>query len=250
MYLRAQIIFLFILSTTSSQVFAQSETNTFQTWTDVNLNYSLNNKITLGGDIGLRGMVSRNNWNQFYVRPTFRLFFNRTVRMSMGVAYFFTSSDIVQNVRELRFFQQVIITWPKFEYIAIKHRVRLEERFFAYGDQIVLNTPRSDKEIRSRYQIGLESADFKLFKENNYLYFLTNFEAFFHFDDFAFEQSINNTRTTLGFGHRIGSSFRYELNYIFQNSRLLTKDGVATTENILRIRFFVLGRDKKSKQKE
>ena len=145
---------------------------------------------------------------------------------------------------EIRFFQQADFSWPRFELVAFKHRIRFEERFFAYGDQKVIKSPGSDYELRTRYQIALESADFRLFNDNNYLFFITRFEAFIHFNERAVEQAINNTRITFGFGHRIGNSFRYEVHYIFQKSRLLVDEGLSTTENVLRVRFFIDGKRK------
>ena len=76
----------------------QSEEIDFQTWTDFTYTYPIKNRVNIGGDLGVRGLISQNDWNQFYLRPTFQYFFNRTIQVAGGVAVFTTLSDTLEKL--------------------------------------------------------------------------------------------------------------------------------------------------------
>jgi hypothetical protein len=50
----------------------------------------------------------------------------------------------------------------------------------------------------------------------------------------------------VGLGHRITSSFKYEIQYIYQNSRQYEDDGLKSLEHLLRLRLFLVLRSKSS----
>ena len=74
----------------------------------------------------MRGLVSKNEWNQFYLRPTYKYFFNRAIHAAGGVAIFTTVSDILDNTTEFRIFQEVKFGWPSLAFAEFSHRIRFE----------------------------------------------------------------------------------------------------------------------------
>ncbi len=204
----------------------------FQTWTDFSLNVHLTNKSRLGGDAGIRGLVSSKDWNQFYIRPTYRYYFNQTVNVSTGAAFFYTVNNTLGNVSEFRLFQEIDLLWPNLTVVTFNNRFRLEERFFFYESQ----TKTNDWNARGRYELYIESRDFNLLQFLHNIYLLASLEYFLPFNNSATELFINRNRLVLGFGQRISARFRYDLQYIWQKSREFSDEGFKTNENILRLR--------------
>lgn len=222
---------------------AQSQEIDFQTWSDFTLGYNIKNKANIGADLGIRGLISRNEWNQFYIRPAFKYYFNNVFQVSGGVAYFATLSGKYRNTYEFRLFQEATIMWPSFEIINFQHRLRFEERFFNYQQNSTYTTDiPNDFESRVRYQFSLESADIHFGDENRPIYFMAGWEFFYALNENAIEQIINGQRVSVGFGHRLSPRYRYQFQYIFQRSREFIEEGLQTTEHILRLRFYLFPR--------
>jgi len=208
-------------------------------WTDVTLNYWINNKSRFGGDAGLRSIVSSKEWKQFYVRPANRFYINPFINVGGAVAFFSTVNKAVGNVAELRLAQEAHLIWPNFMLIDFFHRIRLEERFLFYQkDQLFNETLQNELDVRSRYQLTAESQDFHLFQIIRGIYLRASFEYFLPLNQSAVERFINQTRIVGGYGHRISEKFRYELQYIWGRSRAFKEDGLKTSENIIRLRCY------------
>jgi hypothetical protein len=219
---------------------AQSDEVDFQTWTDFTFTYVIKNRNNIGADLGIRGVVSKNDWNQFYFRPTYQYYFNKTIQAAGGVAIFATFSDVIDNTNEFRIFQEVNLAWPTFAFVNFYHRLRFEQRFFSYqgNESFGLELP-NDFEARTRYQLSLESLDIHLGKNNKPIFFTAAWELFYALNETAVEQFINNQRLLGGMGQRLGPNFRYEVQYIFQKSRRYYDEGLKTSEHLLRLRFFL-----------
>jgi hypothetical protein len=218
---------------------AQNSDIDFQTWTDFTFTYVIKNRTNIGADLGVRGVVSQNDWNQFYFRPTYQYYFNKTIQAAGGVAVFATFSEVIDNTNEFRIFQDVSLAWPTFASIHFYHRLRFEQRFFSYQEDssFGLEIP-NDFEARTRYQLSLESLDIHLGKNNKPIFFTVGWELFYALNDAAVEQFINNQRLLGGLGQRLSPNFRYEVQYIFQKSRKYSDEGLKTSEHLLRLRFF------------
>lgn len=213
---------------------AQDDTD-FQLWMNYALTIPINSNLSYGGDAGLRGLISNDEWNQFLIRPTITYRWNQTFSVAGAVAWFSTYNVDDFNVNEFRIHQDFNVSWPDISILEFFWRVRLEQRWFFYADPDLEN----DFKVRGRLLGGFETADIRFGEGKRPIYFQAILEGFQTFgDEEAVEFFVNSTRIHAAFGHRISDAFRYELHYIWQKSRLGDEDGLRTTENIFRIRVF------------
>ena len=236
-------VFTFLLFLISFKlIYAQEDEVDFQTWIDLTTVHNFNSKWVYTGDYGLRGVVSGEDWSTFIVRPTFRFRITPIFDVRAGVALFYTRDKIIEDNLELRPHQEVNLKWPEVVGLVFKHRVRLEERFFIYKEI------ENEFSGRFRYRFSIESPDFKIFKNCGPFFGMTSIEFFMDLGESATERYANRNRIELGLGHRTSKKFRWELHYIWQNSKAYAVDSFETSENIFRARFFLISfkSDKKS----
>lgn len=203
----------------------------FQTWTDLTLSYKFNQKFSIGGDLGSRGIISSKDWTMFYIRPKARYVFSPIFNTAGGLGYFYTSNKEVDDSSELRFYQDFHVNWPDLGFFVLQHRVRFEQRFFNYENL------ENDFDARTRYQVKLQSRDFHLFNAERPFYLNAMVEGFIPFNESAQERFVNNARFNAGLGKRFSEKLRLEFFYIWQKSRQLAEDGFETSEHIFRIKF-------------
>jgi hypothetical protein len=204
-----------------------------QLWINYALSAPINAHLTLGGDVGVRGLVSNEDWNQLLFRPTLTYRFNQTWGVSVAVANFSTLNKDETNTYEFRTIQDLNLYWPNFSFISFLSRVRIEQRWFYYEDL------PNDFKVRVRYQLGARSPDFLLFGGKKPFYVQGSWEGFRTLaNESAVEVFIDRSRIDLSFGHRVSASFRYEIHYISQRSRQFTDSGLEVTQNIFRLRLF------------
>lgn len=228
-------VVLFILALCSYGLKGQDSTVvTLQTWTDLTTIHEFNEKWIYSGDYGIRGALSNEDWTTFYARPTFR--YNASLKLDLraGVSVFYTAEELLESQTELRFHQQVNVRWPNLSDWILKHMVRFEERFFFY------KALENDFSARARYRISLETPDVKIFGIKNSFYALTSLELFMPLGTQSIEQYINNNRIVVGIGHRASQKLKFELHYIFQNSKNYKEDNFQTSEHILRLRAYLI----------
>ncbi len=216
-----------------SETKAQADSNEvgFQMWTDYNLNVRVNKRFGYGGDVGLRGFLTNYDWNQIYIRPRITYELGRITQLATGIAYFRTNFFEDNNIHEFRLFQDLVFTGPNLNFIHFQWRLRFEERFFAYE-----NIP-NDWYIRARYMAVIETKDFNIGGQK--------FHATGMYEGFqpvvnqsSPEVFIDQIRIKAVIGHRVSPSFRYELHYMWQNTRQYSENGFETDNNVFRIRLF------------
>jgi hypothetical protein len=226
------LLFLFNFLAIHGSIAQSDDQVDFQTWSDLTLTWSFSRKLSMGGDLGFRGIVSSKDWNQFYIRSGIKYRFSSIFNVDAGLASFNNLNKNAGNVYDFRLFQDANLTWPEIGYVIFRHRWRFEQRFFFYENL------DNDKNVRGRYQIQIETVDFKLFSKKRSFYLFSGFEVFVPFGTSAVELFVNQNRTSLGFGHRLTSKFHYEVHYVWQHSREFVDEGFKTTENIFRLRLF------------
>lgn len=223
---------LFILSNSVALCQQSNGRVDFQAWTDVNLSYYINQKFSIGGDIGFRGFKSSKGFSQIYIRPSAQYHISSIFRITGGIGSFNSLSKSISNAYEIRLFQDAHISWPDIGFIDFYHRFRFEERFFFYE--------KIDNEIsvRGRYLFRVRTLNFKLVGKRKGYYLTGMWEAFIPFGESAPELFINNQRWYVALGYQPSDRYRYELFHIWQKSREFVDDGFETSENIIRLRFF------------
>ena len=180
------------------------------------------------------GFISNYEWNQVLVRPAITYRFNHLFAVAGAVAWFRTANRDSFNVNEFRVHQDFNLKWPDFGFMELFYRVRIEERFFFYKEDL-----DNSFNVRLRALIGIETQDFTWFGKKRPIYFQGIYEGFKTLgNESAYEVFVNQVRVHFAFGHRISKGFRYELHYIAQKSRLFSDTGLETTQNIYRIRFY------------
>ena len=153
-------------------------------------------------------------------------------KTSGGIGSFNTFNKQISNTYEVRFFQDMHVSWPDIGWVDFYHRFRFEERFFFY------TTLENDFSIRGRYLFRARTTDFRLIGKSKSFYLKGMWELFVPFDKSAGELFINNQRFYAAIGQRISDRFRYEVFYIWQKSKEFVDDGFETAENIFRLRFY------------
>jgi hypothetical protein len=226
-------IILFLILILNPVVKAQEEEVDFQLWLNHALTVQANQKLSYGGDIGFRGFISNEDWNQILIRPAVTYRFNYTFSAAGAVAWFSTFNDKDENINEFRIHQDFNAKWPDFGFVEFFYRLRIEQRWFFY------ETLPNDFDLRVRYLIGAESADINLFGPKAPIYFQLIYEGFRTVnEESAFEILIDQSRLHVAMGQRISKRFRYELHYIWQKSRDGLVDGLELSQNVFRIRTF------------
>ena len=205
-----------------------------QLWMNYAVTVPVNEKFSYGGDVGLRGLVSNYDWNQFLIRPNVNYRFNYIFSFSPAMAWFGTFNKNYYNVNEFRLHQDFNAKWPDLGIVEFFYRVRIEQRWFFYQSSDIDNTFN----WRLRGLIGMETEDIKVFGGQRPIYFQLIYEGFQTVERNATEVFVNQTRFHMAIGHRLSKVFRYELHYIRQGSRLLAEDGIAISQNIYRLRLF------------
>jgi hypothetical protein len=232
--LRVSCFAIFFMLIKIASVHAQSDQIEFQTWFDITAFFNLGEKSAFGGDMGVRGIISSEDWNQYYIRPTFRYVFNPRLDIAGGAALFYTSNSLVTDLTEWRFFEEFHYSWPNFRYIGFNHRIRFEQRIFSYADEDPINFANHFS-TRLRYSLMIETIDMDIL--NQKLYFMGGAEYFQRQSSDA-ESLISNSRFLVILGHRVNQRLRYEIHYIYQKSRIFQDDGLKGSEHIIRLRLY------------
>lgn len=231
--MRVLLICTFLAFLTPIVAVAQEDKNDFQTWMDFTTFRFVSNRSAVGGDAGIRGLLSSKGWTQLYIRPTFRFQYH-SLDLAGGIGLFQTYNKDISNLTEIRLFQQATLHWPTTHLIKFSHRIRFEQRFFNYSDPSVGDL-EDDFSSRFRYQLMLRSKDINIF--NQKIYFKAAVEIF-QKNNSGNETFVNSSRLIVTVGHRFKGKFWYELHFISQRSRKFVEDGLKTSEQILRLRVF------------
>jgi hypothetical protein len=220
---------LFLIASTTG-LYAQEEDKTdFQTWMDYKAYYQFENKLQFTPDAGIRGVVSKEVWNQVFLRPSFVHRTKDWLQGHGGIGLWFTDENNEENKFEIRPWQGAKIIWPKPGSLVFSHFFRLEERMTV--------APAWEFTLRFRYQIGLKSPNlhFKSIPDRPF-YGFVGFEIFVDVIGDTEERYVNRNRLTLKLGNQFTSAWRFELEYIRQGSRRDTSEGFRTSEHMLRLR--------------
>ena len=216
----------------AQKIFSQDLDN--QLWTNYGAKVPVNDRLSWGGDAGVRGAFANLDWHQALIRPAVNYQFKESASISGALAWFGSFINQSNSINELRFHQELNAKWPDLNAVHFFYRVRIEERFFFYQRDIP-----NEFRVRLRGLVGVSTRDLNWFGVNRPIYIESMLEGFKTIkDEEALEILINQARFYAAFGHRISKHFRYELHYINQGSTLFTGEGPESSQNIFRIRLF------------
>jgi hypothetical protein len=205
----------------------------FQSWTDYNYNAPLSKKFSLVGDIGIRGLISSYDFNQVFVRPGVRWKFHKLFSLAGSLAVFNTFNKYEYNLTEFRITADLNAKWPDLNFLNISYRLRIENRTFFFKNF------DNENNFRGRLLVSFNTKRFRIFSEKRAIYFQAQFEPFYTFGfNSLSELFINQTRIHAIFGHHISDRFGYDIQYIWQQSRLSAEYNLQTTQNIFRLRIY------------
>lgn len=222
----------------STLTFAQDKVSLI-TWTDFNYTYNKSEKLGIGGDAGIRGIISKPNWGLIYARPTIKYHFTPFIQVKGSVGLFQTFQTDPSDMFELRFAQEGEAEWPSFNNFYLIHRLRLEERFLFYSQSNASDDfDRQQENFRFRYMLSARSNYFKITNRAEYLYLIAGAEYFFPIGDNVDERFFNASRLSAGFGQELKLDWNYQVDLIWQRSRNTLEGNFTTDEFIVRLRVY------------
>jgi hypothetical protein len=210
---------------------AQDEDSDFQSWIDYTPIFTINEKTEYTGDMGIRGVLSGNEWSKIYANPQIRFRFRPRLSFHGGVALHYTVEELESNQFEIRPWQGIELFWPQILNASTTHYIRLEERFSIYTQE-----SSSDFALRLRYRFQIKTANLTIKAINQSFFLLFSLELFGNIGKAIEEKYVSRTRLLFGIGHQFHQSWRWEVHYVNQGSRRGSEEGIKTSDHILRIR--------------
>ncbi|TRX66437.1 DUF2490 domain-containing protein [Carboxylicivirga sp. M1479] len=180
------------------------------------VNLDLGAYIGLGNNIwtrwGYRGSILR-NINDFY-KVDLGFMYNR-VHLFDEIDDGETKEKFDLTSHELRPHQTLHVNYPRFQSSVLKHRFRLEERFFTYSD----SDYRKSK-VRLRYRV-MHSARFdgKTITPKSLFYRASaefNFNIYQEAEDVFWVRG----RYTLGLGYQFSAKLSADMNYFYEHTKV------------------------------
>ena len=214
MLLRILVLCSFIILT--KLTCAQS---TSSGWIDYNHTRYLSPDFSIKGDVGYRTNFSGDDFNLFLLRPGVNYRINKTFQVQGNVAIFLTYNQEFANSREFRLAQEVRATWPRFKRFRFDHRVRAEERFFAFEQIEGIEDQRSsDQDVRLRYFLAGTSDYLNVGPLGN-LFFTGSVEFFTTLGEETEGLISDRSRVYAGWGQLLNKGWSYAIHFIWQQSR-------------------------------
>ncbi len=184
----AGLLFLGITLISNTELIAQDLDN--QLWVNYALKVPVNDRLSWGGDVGVRGAFTNLDWHQTLIRPAVNYQFKESASVSGALAWFGTFINESSSINELRFHQELNAKWPDLDVVHFFYRIRVEERFFFYQRDIP-----NEFRVRLRGLVGVRTQDLEWFGPKRPIYFESMFEGFKTIkDEEALEILINQAR--------------------------------------------------------
>jgi len=220
-----------ILLTSALHCAAQSSgSNLGEVWFDASKYFPINNSLSLGGDAGIRGFVTEEDYAAIYIRPSFDYRFSDQVSLHGGVGMFYAFQDGPFDVGEVRPWGGVKLRWPAFRSIYLENYSRAEGRFL-----LVRETDERFSVLRLRHRIGTVLPIGDMTPGGKGFYLPVSFEVFFPAAGDNVARFINQTRFTVGIGYQLTSGWRLEISYNWIQFKTDARDEFVTTAHMIRI---------------
>ena len=127
------------------------------------------------------------------------------------------------------------ILWPRIDGWVVSNYLRFEYRISRFENESGWN-----RQLRGRFQVQVTTPNFRIGDIEKF-YALFFLEPFQNIDTFGEQIFADRLRINFGFGNKLTSSFKIELNFMLQNGRIQDEGGEFNIEDyILRLRMFVV----------
>jgi hypothetical protein len=128
-----------------------------QLWIDIYPHFYVSEKFEYFGDAGYRTVLNQNSWHWIYARPSLRYHLGKNWEVHGGIGFFYVIKKEVSDRFEIRPWQGIEFSWPRFSNLGFKHYIRFEQRISFQTDDW-----SSGLSLRLRYKISGKN-DFGLF---------------------------------------------------------------------------------------
>lgn len=226
----------------------ETETSDTQAWIQYEVQHGFSEKWRGSWDLGYRELISTEeilgDWSRLHSRGIFTYIHSRRVAFEAAIAGYYTFSDNVTDVFELRTWQGVFVFWPTIKLarraLDVQHRFRLEQRWVDLRD-----LGETDFGFRFRYRVATFIPLNRPTIEPKTWYVPLMGEAFGDPGDDSPSFFAERLRLTAGVGYVLSGNWTLEFRYVAQKSRDTVLDRFTTTDHIfdLRIRTSLRIRD-------
>jgi len=237
-----------VFVTVVSAVAQEVDESDAQAWVQYEYQYRLGEKWRASWDLGYRELMSTEDvlgeWSRLHTRGNFSYVYSKRVAFDCGVGGYYTFSEDLSDLFELRTWQGAIVFWPKGRLagreLDIQHRFRLEQRWTDQRD-----SDKTDFGLRSRYRLAAFIPLNQPTIGEKAWYVPLMGEAFGDLGGDAPDYFAERLRLTVGLGYVLSSNWTLEFRYTAQKARDTVLDRFTTTDHIfdLRIRTAVPLRD-------
>jgi len=240
------VLFLVIVLP-SQTLIAQSEsedvTTNSQYWLDYNMKYSINEKKSVSGFVGLR-TIDPHIYTKLVLVPTYNIRHLKSLKFlnlkdpfidsfHLGGGLFYTNNLDKDDNFEFRLMQGFQIFTPEIKGVFIKNYVRLEERF----QKTINDDYEWSTGLRMRYKI---STVFELKKKGTTfekgLYLPASIELFYSIKET--DRFNDKIRISAGIGYKLNTDWRFELSASYHNTKNTSEDNQTTNDFVFRLRLF------------
>ena len=237
-----------VFVTAVSAVAQEVDESDAQAWVQYEYQFKLGEKWRGSWDLGYRELMSTEDvlgeWSRLHTRGNFSFVYSKWVAFDCGIGGYYTFSEDLSNLFELRTWQGAIVFWPKGRLagreLDIQHRFRLEQRWTDKRD-----SGETDFGLRFRYRLAAFIPLNRSTIEEKAWYVPLMGEAFGDLGGDAPDYFAERLRLTVGLGYVLSSNWTLEFRYTAQKARDTVLNRFTTTDHIfdLRIRTAVPLRD-------
>lgn len=186
-----------------------------QIWNNLNVGWNVNEKFSLRNNLAYNILLSNElPWSEITFSSTAVLKFHRFMEGSAGMYVAFTNQSIDISSFEFRPYLGYRIFTNTSKRWYVSNLSRLEFRFLRYSNK--------NEEITLRFRNrtnALVSLNKRSMTENKNFYLMGYFEVFYNFGGEVQERFFDLFQYKLGLGYRLSYKWRFDIGFVFQESR-------------------------------
>jgi hypothetical protein len=215
------------------------EESDVQAWVQYEYQHRITEKLRGSWDLGYRELVSTEDilgdWSRLHLRSIFSYAYKNWVTFDGGIGGYYTFSDNLTDLLELRTWQSAVFFWPRSTLAGrrfdLRHRFRLEQRWVSQQD-----TGEKDFGLRLRYRLATFFPLNRPTIEKKAWYMPLMGEAFANLGGDSPDYFAERLRLSIGLGHVLSDNWTLEFRYTAQKSRDTVVGRFQTTDHILDLR--------------